>query len=223
MWEVTTEEMYKWIESTEYLTEYGRSPDADWHPFYPSYQASLQLRWQRMVNDGKLIRKRSGVYQLPHSQVSSPTLKWAQMVETDQEVTELTAKKVTVQRIQRSQKLRDLLVNYYDSHCQICGDNSPFLIPTEIAGRFYVEVHHVNGLAESYALQRSGLRVGLRVNGLENLTVLCPHHHATLHHHWPHYEFDRKKLLWWHTQGGVLPINHIKDQHKQLIQRAVVE
>lgn len=216
--EVTTEEMYKWIESTEYLTDYGRRPDPDWQEDYPSYRASLQLRWQRMVHDGKIIREQSGVYKLVHSQISSSQLKWKQMREIDQEVSELAAKKITIQRIQRSQKLRDLLVNYYNSRCQICEENSSLLIPTEIVGRFYVEVHHVNGLAESYALQQSGLRVGLRVNGLENLIVLCPHHHATLHHHWPRYEFDRDNLLWRHTQGGILPIRNIEASHKQLIQ-----
>ncbi len=42
--EITTEEMYHWIESTEYLTDYGRQPDSNWQDNYPSYRASLQLR-----------------------------------------------------------------------------------------------------------------------------------------------------------------------------------
>jgi len=217
--EVSTEEMYRWIESTEYLTDYGRQPDPNWQEDYPSYRASLQLRWQRMVQKGQIVRADSGIYRLLTPHIQTPKDKWKQMMETDEKVTELTATQVTVKRIQRSQKLRDLLVNYYNARCQICEDNSPYLIPTETAGRFYVEVHHVKGLAEAYALQKDGLLVGMRVNGLENLTVLCPHHHATVHHYSPAYQFDRSNLLWRHAQGGVLALKHISDEHAQLLRQ----
>jgi predicted HNH restriction endonuclease len=217
---VTTEEMYKWIESTEYLTTYGRQPDPNWMEDSPSYRASLQLRWQRMVSAGKITREKSGVYRLAQSQIVSPQTKWEQMLETDQEVTELTVKQVVTKKVQRSQKLRDLLVNYYDARCQVCETDSPFLIPTEIPGRFYVEVHHVKGLAEAYALQQGGLLVGMKVNGLENLTVLCPHHHAAIHHHSPAFQFERNNLLWRHTKGGILPIRNISDEHAALLQEA---
>ncbi len=217
---VTTEDLYRWIESTEYLTEYGRSPDPNWNETMPSYRASLQLRWQRMVAKGQLARDKSGVYCLTHAQIGSPKDKWEQMLEADEEVTELTVKNVVVKRIRRSQKLRDLLVNYYNARCQVCDLGSPFLIPTDIGGRYYVEVHHVKGLAEAYALQQGGTLVGMKVNGLENLTVLCPHHHATVHHYAPAYQFDRDKLLWRHAGGGILPIKHISDEHAALLQQA---
>ena len=218
---VTTEEMYRWIEGTEYLTDYGRQPDTNWTEDSPSYRASLQLRWQRMVDKGEIAREKNGVYRLAKPQIVSSKDNWQQMLETDQEVTELIVKKVVTQKIQRSQKLRDLLVNYYNARCQICEQDSPFLIPSEIPGRFYVEVHHVKGLAECYALQRGGLLVGMKVNGLENLTVLCPHHHALIHHHAPTYQFEREKLCWKHTQGGVLKIKHISNEHAALLQEAV--
>lgn len=219
--EITTEEMYRWIESTEYLTDYGRQPDPNWQADYPSYRASLQLRWQRMVHAGKIARTESGVYHLTKPHVLTPKARWEIMLEVDDEVKELTVKHAVVKRIQRSQKLRDSLVNYYQSHCQVCGADSPFSIPTEIAGRFYVEVHHVKGLAESYALQQGGLLVGMKVNGLGNLTVLCPHHHATIHHHSPAYQFDRNNLLWRHAHGGTLALKNISNEHKQLIHQGV--
>ena len=121
------------------------------------------------------------------------------MLETDEQISDPIVRRNETRRISRSQNLRDALVNYYDSRCQVCGDDAPFRIPTEIPSRFYVEVHHVEVLAEPYALKQAGLLVGLRVSGLCNLTVLCPHHHAVLHHHWPAYEFDREKLLWRHN------------------------
>ncbi len=218
--EVTTEEMYHWIESTEYLTDYGRQPDPNWQDNYPSYRASLQLRWQRMVSAGKIARTESGVYCLTEPQIVAPKDKWQQMLETDEKVTELIVKQAPVKRIQRSQKLRDQLVNYYNARCQICDKDSPFLIPTEIKGRYYVEVHHVKGLAEAYALQQDGLLVGMRVNGLQNLTVLCPHHHATIHHYSPTYQFDRNNLLWKHAHGGVLALKNISSEHAQLLQQS---
>ena len=219
---VTTEDMYKWIESTEYLTDYGRQEDVDWAVGVPSYRASLQLRWQRMVNAGKIIRSQNGVYQLAKPQIVTPQTKWDLMMETDEEVTELAVKHVVVKKIQRSQRLRDLLVNYYAARCQICDLNSPFLIPTDISGRFYVEVHHVKGLAESYTLQQGGLLVGLRVNGLQNLTVLCPHHHAMIHHYSPSFQFERDKLRWKNAKGSVLEIKHISNEHAALLQKPVV-
>ncbi len=217
--EITTEEMYRWIESTEYLTDYGRQPDSNWQDNYPSYRASLQLRWQRMVHAGQIARTESGVYHLTKPHVLTPKAKWETMLEIDDEVKELTVKHAVVKKIQRSQKLRDSLVNYYQSRCQVCGADSPFSIPTEIAGRFYVEVHHVKGLAESYALQQGGLLVGMKVNGLGNLTVLCPHHHATVHHHSPAYQFDREKLRWRNSSGQSLDFAHITDEHAALLQQ----
>lgn len=219
---VTTEDLYRWIESTQYLTDYGRGPNPNWQENMRCYRASLQLRWQRMVAKGQLARQMNGVYRLAKPQVAFPKDKWEQLLEADDDVQELTAKNVVVKRIRRSQKLRDLLVNYYNARCQVCDLDSPFLIPTDINGRYYVEVHHVKGLAEAYALQQGGTLVGMKVNGLENLTVLCPHHHATVHHYSPTYQFDRDKLLWRHAGGGILPIKHITNEHAQLIQGASV-
>ena len=217
---ITTENLYSWIESTEYLTEYGRAPDPNWQEGIPSYRASLQLRWQRMVQAGQLVREQSGIYRLTKPHILSSEDKWTQMLEADQEVTELTARKVVVKRIRRSQKLRDLLVNYYNAQCQVCDAGSPYLIPTDISGRFYVEVHHVKGLAEAYALQQGGTLVGMKVNGLENLTVLCPHHHATVHHHSPAYQFDRDHLIWRHISNGILPIKNVSPEHAALLRQA---
>lgn len=217
---ITTEDLYHWIESTEYLTDYGRGPDPNRQESIPSYRTSLQLRWQRMVTNGQLARDQTGVYRLAKAQIVPPQDKWEQMLEADEEVAGLTVKSVVVKRIRRSQKLRDLLVNYYNARCQVCDLGSPFLIPTDISGRYYVEVHHVKGLAEAYALQQGGTLVGMKVNGLENLTVLCPHHHATVHHYSPAYQFDRDKLLWRHAGGGILPIKHISDEHASLLQQA---
>lgn len=216
--EITSEEMYGWIESTEYLTAYGRLPDPNWNEPSPSYRDSLQLRWQRMIHAGQLVSDKNGAYRLTKSHVLAPKDKWEQMLEADQEVTELILKKVVVKKIRRSQKLRDLLVNYYNSRCQICDMDSPFLIPTDISGRFYVEVHHVKGLAEAHALQQGGLLVGMKVNGLENLTVLCPHHHALIHHYAPAYQFERDKLRWRNGHGHILGFKNITNEHAALLQ-----
>ena len=215
---VATDEIYRWIEETEYLTDYGRAVDPNWQEDTPSYRASLQLRWQRMVAAHQLLRVQSGVYRLPHPVSVSVQDKWQALLLADKKVAEPETTKVTVRRIQRSQKLRDLLVNYYGATCQICAAKAPFLIPTAIAGRFYVEVHHVLGLAEAVALRQNGALVGLKVNGLSNLTVLCPHHHAMMHHHWPAFEFDRPHLLWRTASGNTLPLLHITKEHAALLQ-----
>jgi len=219
---VPAEEMYRWIEGTEYLTNFGRATDPSWNNGrYPGYRASLQLRWQRMEKQGLLVRETTGFYRLAQPQAMPIMTVWQEMVKVDQEVGTPAVQKVQAKRIQRSQRLRDLLINYYESHCQICGDNAPFRIPTEVAQRDYVEVHHVNGLAESVALQAEGLLVGLRVNGLGNLTVLCPHHHATVHHHYPQYEFHRQTLAWRHHKGGTLALQRLTKEHADLLRTAV--
>ncbi len=172
-----------------------------------------------MVSAGKIARTESGVYHLTKPHLSTPKAKWDQMLEIDDEVKELTVKHAVVKKIQRSQKLRDSLVNYYQSRCQVCDADSHFRIPTDINGRDYVEVHHIKGLAESYALQQGGLLVGMRVNGLGNLTVLCPHHHATVHHYSPAYQFDREKLRWRNSLGHVLAFVNITNEHAALLQQ----
>ena len=139
------------------------------------------------------------------------------MLIVDEQVTELTVRQATVKRIGRSQKLRDMLVNYYAARCQVCNEQSPYLIPTEVSGRYYVEVHHVKGLAEAYALQQNGTLVGLKVNGLENLTILCPHHHAMVHHYAPTYQFDRPNLRWKNAGGSFLEIQRVSNEHAHLL------
>ena len=121
---------------------------------------------------------------------------WREILQIDQDISDPQIQRSSVKRIQRSQSLRDRLANYYQGRCQIWNAGSPYLIPTEIAGRYYIEVHPVNGLAEAVALKQEGLLVGLRVNGPRNLTVLCPQYHALIYHHWPRYDSDRSSLLW---------------------------
>jgi predicted HNH restriction endonuclease len=175
-----------------------------------------------MVQAGRISRTAQGVYRLNQPMVSVVKTAWEELLTIDKDISDPQVQKSNVRRIQRSQRLRDNLINYYRSRCQICEDHSSYLIPTEMPDRYYVEVHHVNGLAESYALQREGLLVGLRVNGLGNLTVLCPHHHATIHHHWPRYEFDRSHLLWRHDNGGKLLLHYLNAEHADALKSALV-
>jgi len=218
---ITTEEMYQWIEKTEYITEYGRMPDIDWNPSIPSYRASLMLRWQRMVANGIIIRSRSGVYSLQQTPAITSPADWLSLKTIDDATSNPKRKAGTVQRIQRSQKLRDALINYYNSQCQICSENSPYLFPSDSSGVLYSEVHHLNGLAEAYLSTQSGQLFGFRVNGLGNLVVLCPHHHAVMHHHYPPYQFDREHLCWQNSSGSSLTFRLISLEHKVAIRSAL--
>ena len=216
---VSTEEMYRWIESTEYLTDYGRSSDPNWHKNSPSYRASLMLTWQKMVSSGKLLREQSGVYRLTHSVEETKSAQWDLMQEVDNQLLEPKRRLTQVMRIQRSQKLRDSLINYYKSRCQICDQNSPYLFPSNEAGLPHAEVHHVKGLSESFLAIQSGSLYGFRVNGLGNLVVLCPHHHSMMHYHYPQYEFDREGLRWQTTRGEMLQLKHITSPHADVIRK----
>ena len=222
---VSLNDLYLWIESSEYLTDYGRLPDAGWSESNPSYRASFQLCLQRMVGRGELRRVRDGIYCLAaDTTYSTPTL-WERLVEADARLVAPVVRQQTVARIQRSQTLRDGLINYYASRCQICGDDagSPFRIPMESAGRFYVEVHHVNGLAETVARQNNGVSVGFRVNGIGNLVVLCPHHHAMVHWHYPRFEFDRTEGAWQNAGGATLRLYTITPEHRDTIRLAACQ
>ena len=218
---VPAEEMYRWIEATEYLTDKGRAVDPEWNSGrYPSYRASLQLRWQRMVTGGLLVRVGTGEYRLAAAQTQTSNQLWAEMLQVDAQISQPIVRNTTVRRIQRSQKLRDLLVNYYASHCQICGESTTHSIPLLLPNRYYVEVHHVAGLAESVYFQQQGQQIGLKVNGLENLTVLCVHHHAVMHLHYPAYLFDRAALEWRNERGGVLTLQKLTPEHAALLKNA---
>jgi predicted HNH restriction endonuclease len=116
--------------------------------------------------------------------------------------------------------LRDGLANYYQTRCQICGSDNTLLIPTDVSDRYYVEVHHIKGLAESYALREQGLLVGFRVNGLGNLVVLCAHHHALVHHLRPVLHFDRANLFWHNQNGTKFLLNTVTPEHANVLKSA---
>jgi hypothetical protein len=217
--EVPVDAMYHWIESTDYLTEKGRAPDQDWaQGRYPSYRASLQLRWQRMVQNKMLVRVETGVYRLPNSFAIPQDSLWEKMLVVNAETAQPVAKTTTTRRIQRSQKLRDMLVAFYESQCQVCGSDKTYSIPLLSPNHYYVEVHHVAGLAETYHMMQRNQETHLRVNGIENLVVLCPHHHAMMHHHHPMYKFDRKNLFWSNDHGYHINFQKIHPEHAFLLQ-----
>ncbi len=115
--DVSTAQMYQWIEATEYLTDKGRTPNPNWNPTTPSYQASLQLRWQRMVSAGKLVRVSPGTYSLAHSVTAPPAKQWQKLLVIDEQLSTPKIKQAVVKRIERSQRLRDGLINYYGARC----------------------------------------------------------------------------------------------------------
>ena len=226
-------EIYSWVESTNYLTGDGRTVNKNWaHGHYAAYRASVQSVCQTMVDKGVLARPRRGFYQLvkagtklprlaiatalPNVKVAKTSLTgtiWQKILSANAQVKQPSAKMSPSRRVDRFKRLRDDLAECYSWSCQICGGDATFKIPLKESGCYYVEVHHVDVLADSFESLSEDNWDGFKVNGVENLVVLCPYHHAVIHRHYPTYKFDRSGLLWRNDQGDLLRLSFLLTQH----------
>jgi 5-methylcytosine-specific restriction endonuclease McrA len=79
-------------------------------------------------------------------------------------------------KIKRNQRLVRVLKKMYGCKCQLCKDS---LIPPIVDknGEIYCEVHHINPLSNA-----SGADDINEIDTYKNTIVLCPFHHAYLHH-----------------------------------------
>ncbi len=111
-------------------------------------------------------------------------------------------------RHRRSRQLAEELKRLYGFRCQLCDGSIPSI---HIGGdRYYVEVHHIQGLAEVNQATRS---VGptqdaseLLLDRAENIVVVCPHHHMVLHYAHGGVEFDRANQRFIGRDGTILPL-----------------
>jgi hypothetical protein len=110
----------------------------------------------------------------------------------------LTRRVVSRLATARNRALADALKDEYDYRCQLCDPHRPESprIPAR-DGSAYVEVHHLDGLAEIAARAEHGEMAETEYQNLtsyHNVIVVCPYHHRLIHHHVPVLIFDRRAL-----------------------------
>jgi hypothetical protein len=110
-------------------------------------------------------------------------------------------------RLKRNQALVRELKNAYESKCQLCDPAHPEIprIPID-NNRFYVEVHHLEGLAELANKAEDGQlddSAYADVTSHHNLIVVCAHHHRVIHNHLPQLVFSRETLRFESTAGDL--------------------
>lgn len=127
-----------------------------------------------------------------------------QMQESLERITDQTI------RTKRNSALARVLKEEYEFFCQLCDPEVPECPRIPMAnGRFYVEVHHILGLAEVAGRFEHGQMDDseyINLTSYHNVLVLCPYHHRLVHHHDPPFEFDWDNLQF--AAGGefVLPV-----------------
>jgi hypothetical protein len=101
------------------------------------------------------------------------------------------------QRHRRSRLLAETLKRLYKYRCQLCNPRNPIPQIDMGDGRFYCEVHHIDGFSEvdehlpgEINSQETAL---LNVDRAENLIVVCAYHHMLLHHRFGGFAYDRAK------------------------------
>lgn len=100
--------------------------------------------------------------------------------------------------------LAERMKRFYDFKCQLCTGNIPRI---HIDGeRYYVEVHHVDGLSETEGDESpdAGTDEGrpLSLDRAEKIVVVCPHHHRLLHHSDGGYRFDHGAKVFVSNRGN---------------------
>lgn len=118
----------------------------------------------------------------------------------------LTREVTETLRVKRNAGLAKALREEYKYRCQLCDDSHPDCPPIPMAdGRYYVEVHHLHGLAEVAARHEHGQLSDSEYANLtswHNIVVVCPYHHMLIHHHDPPLEFVRNELAFRTADGG---------------------
>jgi hypothetical protein len=110
--------------------------------------------------------------------------------------------------IARNRALVDALKDEYNYRCQLCKPSRPDAPPIPTGdGKWYVEVHHLAGLAEIAARAEHGEMPETEYQNLtsyHNVIVVCPYHHRLIHHHVPVVRFDRDTLKFVTEKGKTI-------------------
>lgn len=108
----------------------------------------------------------------------------AELVKRIQRMSGAHGRETVGARHRRSRRLAEYLKRLYGFKCQLCDGSIPRIYMG--GDRYYVEVHHVKGLAEvdkhskdSGPTQEAS---NLALDTASNIVVVCPHHHMVLHH-----------------------------------------
>ncbi|WP_419167692.1 winged helix-turn-helix domain-containing protein [Candidatus Palauibacter sp.] len=114
-------------------------------------------------------------------------------------------------RVKRNGELARALREEYGYRCQLCDLEDPECPRIPMAdGRYYVEAHHLGGLAEVVARYEHGQLSDSEYANLtswHNIVVVCPYHHMLIHHHDPTIEFVQEELVFRTADGTTeLPI-----------------
>lgn len=112
------------------------------------------------------------------------------------------------ERGRRSRPLAESVKRLYAFKCQLCDGTIPRIHIG--GGRYYVEVHHLEGLAEvSSGRRAAGVTQEtseLELDRASNIAVLCPHHHALMHHGGGGFRFDRESKCFTGPDGSTLAL-----------------
>lgn len=89
--------------------------------------------------------------------------------------------RVEYDRRKRNRKYVKELKDLYGNRCQLCHDDSiPQIVKSD--GIKYVEVHHIKPLREEEYDEE------INLDTIDNMIVVCPHHHKVLHYHYGGYK-----------------------------------
>ena len=117
----------------------------------------------------------------------------------------------------RNRALVEALKEEYGYGCQLCDSSDPECPKISTGqGRYYVEVHHLKGLAE---VGKRAILGQLDEDEYENLTsyhnvvVVCPYHHRLLHHRVPSFEFHPERLSFVDEDGEEMHLEKRKGRH----------
>ena len=84
-------------------------------------------------------------------------------------------------------------------------------------GQYYVEVHHLEGLAEIATRHEHGQLSDseyVNLTSWHNVIVVCPYHHMLIHRHHPPIEFVRGELVFRTADGATaFPIVERVESH----------
>ncbi len=113
-------------------------------------------------------------------------------------------------RRKRNGALARAIKEEYDYRCQFCDPRDPECPRIPIGnGQYYVEAHHIEGLAEVSARAEHGQVDDSEYQNLtsyHNVVVVCPYHHRLLHHHHPPFEFDPEEMLFYDDEATIVEI-----------------